>query len=124
MFTFSPESEYDAVFCGFIWSHVLLQELDKFLFKAKSFLKPGGMIVFIDGNPVKGTSHDLKHLTKTDDHGNTFQTRTLEDGSIHLVLKNFPSEDFLRQRLSKVAADISVTKLEYYWIAIAGGNEN
>lgn len=116
MFEISMDEKFDAVFGGFIWSHILLQNLNKFLEKAKSFLKPNGMIVFIDGNAVAGTNHDLKNITKTDEHGNTFQTRKLENGTSHLVLKNFPTEDFLRKKLSQIAVNVEFIKLEYYWI--------
>lgn len=116
MFSFAPVEKFDGVFAGFIWSHILLQDLDKFLEQIKSFLKPNGTIVFIDGNAVAGTNHDLKNITKTDEYGNTFQTRTLENGTSHLVLKNFPTKEFLFQKLSDIATEINFVKLKYYWI--------
>lgn len=116
MFDFTPDEKFDGVFGGFIWSHILLEDLDKFLEKVKSFLKPSGTIVFIDGKAVEGTNHDIKNITKTDEHGNTFQTRKLENGTTHLVLKNFPSKEFLIEKLSSVAMEINFTSLKYYWI--------
>lgn len=116
MFDLRSDERFDAVFGGFIWSHILRQDLDKFLAKVKGFLKPNGTIVFIDGNAVAGTNHDLKNITKTDEFGNTFQTRKLENGTSHLVLKNFPTEEFLQQKFSKISTDIDFLKLEYYWI--------
>lgn len=118
MFDFSPEENFDAVFGGFIWSHILLQDLEKFIEQVKGFLKPNGTIVFIDGNSVAGTNHDLKNISKTDELGNTFQTRKLENGTSHLVLKNFPTKEFLSRKLSKIATEIQFIKLEYYWIVI------
>ena len=116
MFDFTPAEKFEAVFGGFIWSHILFQDLDKFIDTVKGFLKPGGTIVFIDGNAVEGTNHDLKKITKTDEHGNTFQTRKLENGTSHLVLKNFPTKEFLFQKLSSIATDINFINLKYYWI--------
>ncbi len=116
MFDFATDEKFEAVFGGFIWSHILLQDLDRFLEKVKSFLKPRGTIVFIDGNSVDGTNHDLKNITKTDEHGNTFQSRKLENGSSHLVLKNFPTNDFLFEKLSSIATDINFINLKFYWI--------
>ncbi len=124
MFDFTPVEKFDGVFGGFIWSHILIQDLDKFIEKAGSFLKPGGTIVFIDGNAVAGTKHDLKNITKTDEHGNTFQTRILENGTSHLVLKNFPTEEFLRQKLSSITTEINFINLKYYWIASCKLKEN
>lgn len=116
MFDFSSEKKFDAVFGGFIWSHILLQNLDEFLKRVKSLLCSKGTVVFIDGNAVAGTNHDLKNITKIDKFGNTFQTRKLENGSSHLVLKNFPTKEFLYQKLSKIATDIKFINLDYYWI--------
>lgn len=118
MFDLSTDKKFDAVFAGFIWSHILLQDLDNFLQKVKSILKPNGTFVLIDGNAVAGTNHDLKNIAQTDESGNTFQNRKLENGTSHLVLKNFPTQDFLRQKLSTVATEINFNNLKYYWIVM------
>lgn len=113
IFNFKPGDKYDSLFGGFIWSHIQLQSLDEFLSTVNKFVLPGGAIVFMDNNFVAGSNHPI---TNTDEHGNTFQTRKLDNGTTHLVLKNFPAEDFLRQKLSGIATDIKVINLEYYWI--------
>jgi len=33
------------------------------------------------------------------------------------VLKNFPSRDFLLEKLGTIAGDLRMTQLDYYWIA-------
>jgi ubiquinone/menaquinone biosynthesis C-methylase UbiE len=116
MFDFEADEKFDSVFAGFIWSHILLQDIDKFLAKVRSFLKSNGTLVLIDGRAVEGTNHDLKNISKTDEFGNTFQTRKLENGTSHLVLKNFPTQDFLHQKLSGFATEINFIDLGYYWI--------
>lgn len=116
MYNFTPDKKYEGVFGGFIWSHILRQDLDSFLDKVKDFLKPSGTIVFIDGNAVEGTNHDIKKITETDEYGNTYQTRKLEDGTFHLILKNFPTKEFLIQKLSSIATDINFISFKYYWI--------
>lgn len=116
MFELDRSETFDGVFGGFIWSHILLEDLDRFLNRVAGFLKPAGTLVFADCSAVAGTKHDLKNIVKTDDRGNTFQNRTLEDGSRHLVLKNFPTKDFLVQKLSTIADEINFIELEYYWI--------
>jgi demethylmenaquinone methyltransferase/2-methoxy-6-polyprenyl-1,4-benzoquinol methylase len=55
-------------------------------------------------------------VTDKDNLGNTYQTRTLENGSTHKVLKNFPTETFIQQLLIDRAADINFLNLKYYWI--------
>lgn len=116
MYDLAPGKKYDGVFGGFIWSHILLQDLDPFIDKLKSVLRAGGTAVFIDSNCVENTGHDIRKITKTDEQGNTFQTRMLENGTTHLVLKNFPTEEFLFQKLSRIGTEITFVKLTYYWI--------
>jgi hypothetical protein len=116
MFNLAPGNKYEGLFAGFIWSHILLQDLDQFLYKIKELVTVGAPLVFIDSNPVEGTLHDKKGIAKTDDKGNTYQARKLENGAPHLVLKNFPSQDFLVQKLSGIATHIEYTSLEHYWI--------
>ena len=113
IFNFKPDNKYDSLFGGFIWSHILLLDLDKFLNTVNKFVLPGGTIVFMDNNFVEGSNHSI---TNTDEHGNSFQTRKLDNGTTHLVLKNFPTENFLRQKLSNIATDIKFINLTYYWI--------
>jgi len=110
---FTHKGKFESLFGGFIWSHVLLQDLVKFLDKVNNFVTPNGTIVFMDNNYVLGSNHSI---TKTDKHGNTFQKRKLENGTSHLVLKNFPTEKFIFQTLSGIATEINIINLTYYWI--------
>lgn len=116
MYHLSTTQQFDGLFGGFIWSHILLQDLDGFLAQLQKLLTPHSILAFIDSNPLEGSKHDLKNITRTDQHGNTFQTRQLENGSTYEVLKNFPSHEFLIERLSPIATEINVVALEYYWI--------
>jgi demethylmenaquinone methyltransferase/2-methoxy-6-polyprenyl-1,4-benzoquinol methylase len=113
IYNFPAHDKFECLFGGFIWSHVLLQNLDEFLSTVNRLVKPGGTIVFMDNNYVEGSNHAI---TKTDDHGNTFQARKLEDDTTHLVLKNFPTEDFLRKKIKGIAGEIRFYNLKYYWI--------
>ena len=67
----------------------------------------------MDNNFVADSSNPI---TETDKQNNTYQERRLENGSLHLVLKNFPTEDFIKQKLSDKASDITFYNLKYYWI--------
>ena len=115
LYQFQAIKQYESLLGGFIWSHILLQDLDTFIHKVKGFVKASGTKVFIDNKYVLGSNHPISH---TDEQGNTFQTRRLEDGSEHLVLKNFPTESFLKEKLKNVSAQIEVIELQYYWILI------
>lgn len=73
----------------------------------------GGTIVFIDNNHVQGSNLPLADIDK---NGNTYQSRQLEDGSTHKVLKNFLPERFIRDLLARKTNDITFFNLKYYWI--------
>ena len=114
-YSYGETQNYEGLFGGFIWSHIQLQDLKKFLARINSFVLPEGTIAFMDNNYVEDSS---RPITKTDEYGNTFQTRKLEDGSTHLVPKNFPSQDFIMEQLRGLAKDIRFIDLKYYWILI------
>jgi len=67
----------------------------------------------MDNNYVEGSS---THISLTDDSGNTFQTRQLENGETYEVLKNFPSENFLRNLLKDKVTVVNYHNLYYFWI--------
>lgn len=113
LFNLANTNRHESLFAGFIWSHIKLQELKSFIDKVNSLVRNSGTIVFMDNNYVEGSNHPL---TEKDDLGNTYQTRTLENGTIHKVLKNFPTETFIRQLLTDKATDINFINLQYYWI--------
>lgn len=113
LFELNLKSKYESLFGGFIWSHILQQNIEYLLKKVNKLVLPGGTVVFIDNNFVQGSS---RPITQTDKVGNTYQTRKLENGSTHLVLKNFPTEFFLREKLSGIATDIHFFNLDYFWI--------
>jgi len=105
----------DAAFVGFWWSHVQLQDISKFLVGLHRRLEPGARILIMDNRYVLGSS---SRIERTDPAGNTYQRRTLADGSVHEVLKNFPTPADVRHQLADAgAADIEQAELPYYWYA-------
>ena len=110
-----PDSgrSHDALFAGFWWSHVPLARLDAFLTGASRAVAPGAVVAFLDNRYVEGSSTPL---SRRDAEGNTYQTRKLDDGSAHEVLKNFPSETELVEIASRYGREVSVDWLEYYWL--------
>jgi 2-polyprenyl-3-methyl-5-hydroxy-6-metoxy-1,4-benzoquinol methylase len=113
IFDLSIKTKYESLFGGFIWSHIKLQDLDKFINAINNSILPGSTVVFMDNNFVEGSNHPI---TKTDIDGNTFQTRKLADSTTHLVLKNFPTESFLRKKFADVVTDLKLINLKYYWV--------
>lgn len=105
--------KHESLFAGFFWSHVLLQDRDSFIDTINTKVKPGGKVVFIDNLYVEGSNLPI---AETDSAGNTYQLRSLEDGTKHKVLKNFPDEQSLCRILVNKTTDIKFTRLKYYWI--------
>ena len=59
--------------------------------------------------------HRSFHGTLEGNQGNTYQVRTLADGSTHHVLKNFPSEVEMRSWLADQASDVRWHAWPHYW---------
>jgi SAM-dependent methyltransferase len=104
---------FDAAFAGCWWSHVPLARLPGWLALLHSKLEPGARVVFLDNSFVQTSSTPLM---RTDADGNTYQHRTLDDGSVHEVLKNFPSRDDAFALIADVAAGREWIAHEHYWI--------
>jgi SAM-dependent methyltransferase len=113
LFLFNPAEKFESLFGGFIWSHIKLQELYKFIDRINNLVLPGGTVVLIDNNYVEGSSTPI---TGRDEFKNTYQTRKLKDESEHIVLKNFPTKEFMEKELEGKVREMSFTNLEYYWI--------
>lgn len=105
---------HTAGFHGFWWSHIPLSRTAEFLQRFHSRLLPGSRVVMLDNAYVEGSNTPV---SRTDEMGNTYQIRKLDDGTEHEVLKNFPSDAELRAALSPYAAEITITRLQYYWLA-------
>lgn len=105
---------FDAAFAGFWWSHVPHARLGEFLASLHARLKPGARVMLLDNRYVEGSSTPIAGI---DAGGNTFQVRSLADGSTVHVMKNFPDEADLRRVLAPHAASFEYRALAYYWLA-------
>ncbi len=113
IFELTPAHKQQALFGGFIWSHIKLEELETFIDKVNSLVEDQGPIVFMDN---RFADDNNLPIVETDSFGNTYQDRTLEDGTTHRVIKNFPTETFIMNKLSGKAINLKLTPLQYYWI--------
>jgi demethylmenaquinone methyltransferase/2-methoxy-6-polyprenyl-1,4-benzoquinol methylase len=104
---------FTGAFAGFWWSHVLAADRGRFVTSLHRALAPGAIVVVLDNRYVSGSSTPISHV---DADGNSYQRRTLDDGSEHVVLKNFPTEQQLRHDIADVASAIEYTELDYYWL--------
>ncbi|GAB3202794.1 demethylmenaquinone methyltransferase/2-methoxy-6-polyprenyl-1,4-benzoquinol methylase [Pontibacter aydingkolensis] len=113
LFALKQQAKYESLFGGFILSHIKLQELPQFINIVNASVNPGGTVVLVDNNYVEGSNTPASHQ---DEQGNTYQHRTLSDGSTHQVLKNYFTEDQLHELVKDSATDIRFINLTYYWI--------
>lgn len=108
-----PAGDYDACFAGFFWSHVKREDQAGLLDTWRSRIGKGALLLMADNNYVEGGS---RPIARTDAEGNTYQMRTQEDGSRVEIVKNFPSDSFLRKKLGAAARDIRIYRNTYYWL--------
>lgn len=104
---------FSGAFAGCWWSHVPLAQLAPWLERLHARLERGARVVFLDNAFVPTSSTPL---SRRDADGNTYQQRTLDDDSVHEVLKNFPSRDEALARLGARARDAEWIAHEHYWV--------
>jgi demethylmenaquinone methyltransferase/2-methoxy-6-polyprenyl-1,4-benzoquinol methylase len=111
------EETFDGAFAGCWWSHVPLKRLSHWLDTLHSALEPGARVVMLDNSFVQTISTPI---SRTDDAGNTYQTRPLDDSSTHEVLKNFPSPEAAIAALGPRARDPQWMAYTHYWVLSYG----
>lgn len=104
---------YSGVFAGFWWSHLKRGERRAFFGNLHRALAPGAVVVLLDNLYVEGSSTPISHR---DAEGNTYQQRSLADGSKHVVLKNFPAQTDLLAEMREYSANLEYHALHYYWL--------
>ncbi|MBL8344590.1 MAG: class I SAM-dependent methyltransferase [Rubrivivax sp.] len=104
---------FEGAFAGCWWSHVPLDRLSGWLQTLHDRLAPGARVVFLDNSFVQTSSTPL---SRRDAEGNTYQQRTLDDGSSHEVLKNFPSFEQAVAYLGPRAVRPQWIAHTHYWI--------
>jgi len=94
------------------WSHLGKSQIRNFLSQFHRLFSPGSLMVSMDNRFVPGSNTPI---SRTDDEGNTYQVRKLENGNEYEVLKNFPDEKEVREMIGDAAAELSWTELQYHW---------
>ncbi len=104
---------YDAAFAGCWWSHVPLDRLPAWLATLHARLLPASRVVMLDNRFVPSSSTPV---SRRDAAGNTYQSRRLDDGTVHEVLKNFPTRDEALAALGPRARDPEWIEFDHYWV--------
>jgi len=109
-----PAGQFTACFAAGWWSHVGRAEQDKYLALLRSKLGKDALLVLLDSNQVEGVSVPI---ARTDADGNTYQFRTTPAGERLEIMKNYPTDSWLRKRLSTAGREVRTERLKYYWMA-------
>ena len=104
--------KFCAAFAGFWFSHVPRSKRRAFLRGLHSLLVPGATVVLLDNTYVHESSSPI---VETDSEGNTYQARSLADGTTHRVMKNFPSEEELQRSLAGLGTGGTMATWQYFW---------
>jgi demethylmenaquinone methyltransferase/2-methoxy-6-polyprenyl-1,4-benzoquinol methylase len=104
---------YSTVVTGFLWSHLPRQECRSFVRNLGRRLGQGIRAIFFDNRFVEGSSTPIARM---DDHGDSYQLRTLDGGGQFEVVKNFPTKEELLGVVRAVAGSAEVEELEYFWL--------
>lgn len=104
---------FDGAFVGFFLSHVPRRARAGFLAGLHARLVPGARVIVLDNVWVDGNSTPIAAV---DADGDTWQERSLADGSRHRVLKNHPSRAELLRLVAHVATRTHWWRLEHYWL--------
>ena len=105
--------QYTAVYAEFLWAQVPRETQDKFLKQLRDKVGKDVLLVLLGEGYVDGESYPV---ARTDVHGNTYEFQMDDDGNRKEVMKNYPSDSWLRKRLGIAAREIRVLRSEYYWV--------
>lgn len=104
---------FDGIFAGLWLSHVPRQRREEFLASMHRLTTPGSVVVFLDNSPAQC---ERLPISFTDEHGNTYQDRALDDGSVYRVLKNFPTITELLQLTDGFSSEPDFIELKHFWV--------
>ena len=107
------DARFSGAFAACWWSHVPLARLPQWLETLHAWLEPGARVVMLDNSYVQSSSTPISH---SDADGNSYQMRTLDDGSVHEVLKNFPTRDEAFAMLGPRARATQWIAHTHYWV--------
>lgn len=108
----SVPGKFDAGLANFWFSHIPRARLNEFLVGFHTRIGNNGAVFMADNVYIPGVGGDLVAQSGSED---SFKVRKLADGSRHLVLKNYYSEEEIRRVLSLCTADLSVHLGNCYW---------
>jgi demethylmenaquinone methyltransferase/2-methoxy-6-polyprenyl-1,4-benzoquinol methylase len=108
--------DFNAAMGHLWWSHVPIRRRRDCLQSWVSHLRPGSRLLMIDQNYVRGFSIPGCRQSES---GDRYEWRSLADGSVHEILKNYPSDEELGEALDGFCDDVEIMRLHYFWAVSA-----
>ena len=109
---------FSGVLASFMLSHVLKEDIPSWLEHVHSFLEPSARVFISDNTYIEGIGGKLQ--TKQGDP-NTYKLRTLNDGSQHLIVKNYFTTEELVELFSEYNKEITEKNVFmghcFWWIS-------
>lgn len=105
--------KFQAAFAGLWLSHVPIERRREFFSSLHGNLTSSARVILIDNSEIQCQEWPI---IEHDVHGNTYQRRQLRDGSIHRVLKNFPTHAELEAMVVGIGEQAQYQALENFWL--------
>lgn len=109
----SGDDKFTAVFMAGLWSRLTRDQQEALLLSLKKRLGKDVLLVVFDDAYVETESATI---ARTDLQGNTYEFQLDADGNRHELVKNYPTDSYLRKRLDKVGREIKIARWEFYWV--------
>jgi demethylmenaquinone methyltransferase/2-methoxy-6-polyprenyl-1,4-benzoquinol methylase len=113
VFSWRPETTFDAVFFGFWLSHVPPERFAGFWRRVGTCLKPGGRVVFLD-SLREASSTAVDHAPPV--AGETHHARRLNDGRTFTIVKVFYQPESLERALAAEGWEAAVRTTGRYFL--------
>lgn len=110
------KNSFDFITLGFWFSHHPKQDYITLFKNLKSILKNNGTIWMIDNNPP--TEGANLESAGDDEHLNNYKKRSLDNGEEYIIIKNYFSDDQLKQIFSPNFHINSLIFKKYYWSVV------
>ncbi len=112
------KEKYDVAFTADFFSHIPKKMISKFLDGLKNVLNPDGLVMIFEMSNKEFFLENFDFHTDAD--GDLVDTRQLPDGSVSEVVKNFYSENDLRELLINHSDDVIFHEFKEFerWLLI------
>lgn len=108
----TAESDYDAACANFWFSHIPKARIREFLTGLHSKLSNGSVVFVADNVYVEGVGDTL---VSHEGNPDTYKLRQLENGTTYEILKNYYSENELREIFEEYTDTLEIHMGECFW---------